>query len=67
MERTQLLNNIARCIFNSEGDATREGRILSLRNALSFANKLAPSEFKGLALGKIFRALNRLRRKGALA
>lgn len=67
MERTQLLNNIARCIFNSEGDATVSGRILSLRNALSFANKLSPSEFKGQVLGKIFRTLNRLRRRAVLA
>ncbi len=62
MERTLLLNNIARCISNSDGDATREGRILSLRNALSFANRLQPSEFKGLALSKIFRTMNANRR-----
>jgi hypothetical protein len=67
MERNILLNNIARAIHNAETDATRAGRLLSIRNALAFANKLAPSEFKGLALSKIFKAMNWLRSRAGKA
>lgn len=65
MSHDQIKSLIARCIYNAKQDRTIAGILLSLRNALGYANKLKPSPFKGETLSNIFKALNHYRRRAA--
>lgn len=58
MTHEQIKAHIARCVHNAKRDITQAGTLLSLRNALGFANRLEPSPFKGRTLSVIFKALN---------